>query len=134
MQYLWSAYFKDGSVLNQPDDDRYSKHDDTKEWNPSAFRDIQEYQFPVEAFTLFNVDTDEFIGVDLVNGNFFTESMTFSQEKEPLENRKLIYFRDVETKFMSDGRVERNILRYAIGYEGTNSNGKVEKKVLYING
>ena len=112
MQYLWSAYFKDGSVLNQPDDDRYSKHDDTKEWNPSAFRDIQEYQFPVEAFTLCNVDTDEFIGVDLVNGNFFTESMTFSQEKEPLENRKLIYFRDVETKFMSDGRVDRNILRY----------------------
>ena len=42
MKYKWIANFKKKAII-QPDDDRYSKYDPEAEWNPSSFRDFQDY-------------------------------------------------------------------------------------------
>lgn len=127
---LWEAYFEDGHYIYQPADDRYSKHDDTAEWNPSAFRDVLEYDSPVKGFALGRWT------VDLQTGLFYdNEASPFSLEATPLTNRKLIYFRETQQDFNMDGEGgEPYVVRYAIGYEGKNDKGKIEKKVIYING
>ena len=43
LDWKWEARFLDGKVITQPDDDKYSKHDDSKEWNPSSYRDFLDY-------------------------------------------------------------------------------------------
>ena len=55
LDWLWTACFydekkiaEDGNDRNaytyikQPPDDRYSKHDDSADWNPSSYRDFLE--------------------------------------------------------------------------------------------
>lgn len=135
MRLLWHCYFDNGESLKQPEDDRYSKHDDTSEWNPSAFRDILEHPAKPYWFTL--EDSLGFIaGVDLRHGRFAigegTEDHWFSLEAEPLSTRKLIYFREVERDNIDGEWQEARIVRYVIGYEGKNAEGKTEKKVIYI--
>lgn len=125
---LWTAIFEDETVLKQPEDDRYSKHDDSKEHNPSAFRDIQEYPSKVAVFKLGDWM------VDLTTGDFLVDGVVFKLEDEPLTDRKLIYYRIMESDWLGSKMSEPRLLKYAIGYEGKNDKGKVEKKVVYING
>lgn len=133
MRYLWTAYFDNGDEIVQPIDDRYSKHDDSAEYNPSAFRDIQEHEGEVTYFVLDDGDGNEYL-VDLVTGTFTIESMDFSLEEEPLRDRKLIYYREMEADYVDGEMGEPRIVRYAMGYEGKNSEGKVIKKVIHIDG
>lgn len=125
---LWTAVFKNGHTINQPEDDRYSKHDDTQSWNPSSFRDIQDYENiePLEVFRL-----GEFM-VNLRTGIFSVNSLDFTLEDEPLTNRKLIYYRVMESDWLGATMSEPRLIQYAIGYEGKNNKGKVEKKVMRI--
>lgn len=134
MRYLWTTYHEDGHIIDQPEDDRYSKHDDTAEWNPSSFRDIQEYKSPVAVFHLLDNKTAKFYGVDLRTGHFFINRSNFTIENTPLSNRKLIYYREVERSYENGQLGEPKIVRYVMGYEGKNAEGKVEKKVIYIDG
>ena len=43
LKYIWTGYFEDGKVLEQPADDRWSKHDDANDHNFTAFRDLLDY-------------------------------------------------------------------------------------------
>lgn len=128
---LWAAVFDDGHVICQPEDDRYSKHDDNASWNPSAFRDVLEYDGKLVFFILDNV------AVDIVNGLFCTHPgkvtrQSFSLELEPLIERKLIYFRVTDRDYKNGVGQEPFIAKYVIGYEGKNAQGVVEKKVIYV--
>lgn len=126
---LWTVYFEDGSTLRQPEDDKYSKHDDAKDHNPSSFQDILDKDSRVVSFRLHDVT------VDLENGIFYTQTThPISLEAEPLTDRKLIYYRQMERQNVGGEWQEPVIKRYAMGYEGKNSKGKVEKKVIFING
>lgn len=131
-KYLWEATFKDGTMIRQPLDDRYSKHDDTAEHNPSAFRDLLDYQekSSLQFFALVGHDRQIF-AVNMETGEFFVNGTTFmlDQPMEELTDRKLIYFRT--------GRVESAervpyIYAYNFGYEGKDSNGKKAKKVITV--
>ena len=134
MRYLWKSYHEDGTIIEQPEDDRYSKHDDSVDWNPSAFRDVQDQESPVRVFQLLDSTAGESFSVNLKDGLFNCGRGYFSLENTPLKNRKLIYFREVEQAYENGQLGEANIVRYAIGYEGKNIEGKIEKKVIYING
>jgi len=142
LKYLWTAVFDDGRVIEQPADDRYSKHLDTAEWNPSAFRDVLDYseEHNLATFVLKDV-TDGYAeyGIDLGDGMFWTwnpeGSLEFSLEDEPLTERKIIFFREMyQQQELGKEAGEPFVNRYVIGYEGKDSKGKVQKKVIYING
>lgn len=132
---LWKAYFPNGASIFQNKDDRYSKHDDNAEHNPSAFRDILDYPLDPYWFTLED-ETKTVAGVDLSEGKFIVgpDYNWFSLESEPLTDRKLIYFRDINWEQIDGVTQDPYVVRYAIGYEGKNPEGKIEKKVLYIDG
>jgi len=132
LKYLWQATFKDGTIIRQPLDDCYSKHDDNAEHNPSAFRDIIEYQekSPLEYFALYGRDNQVF-AVNIKTGKFYVNGTTFmlDQPMEELKDRKLIYFRT--------GRMDMHtgkgfVYAYNIGYEGKDNNGKIAKKVITV--
>jgi len=128
LKYLWTVVFEDGHIISQPADDHYSKHDDTAEWNPSAFRDIQDYDR--STVSMFSVGPYQ---VSLKMGLFRNDfDNDYSLEDEPLIDRKLIYYREMQQDNVDGSISEPYVVRYAIGYEGKNSKGKIEKKVIYV--
>lgn len=137
LKYLFSAEFDDGHIIRQPADDRSIKHIEGAESNPSAFTDVLEYSWThnLTAFVLANEDFSDIFMVDLLDGSFRINGVDFSQEDEPLVERKIIYFREVYIQQeLGKEASEPFVNRYIIGYEGKDSNGKVQKKVIYING
>ena len=129
MKYLWVATFKDGHKIRQPNDDRYSKHDDSSDWNPSAFRDIQEYDSSLTYFELAGY------ALDLETGLFYPPAGdAFSLESEPLKDRKLIYFREIEQSWVDGVDQGAETKRFAMGYAGIDKRNKVKTKVIYLNG
>lgn len=133
LKYLWTAYFADGHVIAQRADDKYSKHDDTADWNPSAFRDVLDYESvsPLSTFTIG--DHLNYHEVDVVNGLFNIENIIFSMEETPLVDRKLIFFREMMQEFSMDSEPDEPFVnRYCFGYEGKDTDGKTHKKIIYI--
>ena len=134
-KYLWQAKFANDGVISQPEDDRYSKHDDNAEHNPSAFRDIQEYEeksgVPLVQFSLHGRDGGIY-AVNLLSGEFFMNGTVFmlDQPLEELKDRKLIYYR---TNRMNMQTHERYTHAFNFGYEGKHpESGKIVKKVITI--
>lgn len=132
LKYLWEASYEDGKYIRQPLDDKYSKHDDTAEHNPSAFRDLLDYmeQSPLEMFALVGHDR-QIYAVNLKSGEFFVNGTTFmlDQPLEELTDRKLIYFRTQRANLQSG---EQFTYAYNFGYEGLDENNKRVKKVITI--
>lgn len=132
-RYLWEAVFEDGHIITQPANDRYSKHDDTKEHNPSAFQDILDYQkkSPLQFFALIGQDRQVW-AVSFLNGEFYVNGYTFmlDQPLEELKDRKLIYYR---TQRMNMQTREQFTYAFNFGYEGKHpDSGKIVKKVVTI--
>lgn len=137
LKYIWTAIFEDGNVIEQPEDDRSIKHDESAEHNPSAFRDILDYPEEVVIFSLR--DRDNYIHeVSLTSGKFvvgehgMSEPRYFSLEETLLTDRKLIYFREVRKEFIDGVEQPAYINRYCFGYEGKDAEGKVHKKVIWL--
>ncbi len=133
LKYLFEATFKDGHMIRQPIDDRYSKHDDTAEHNLSAFTDVQEYmeKSPVDIFALVGHDR-QIYAVSLETGEFFVNGTTFmlDQPLEELQDRKLIYFRTRRANLQS---CEVQTYAYNFGYEGKHpESGKILKRIVTI--
>ena len=133
LKYLWEATFRDGHVIEQPVDDKYSKHDDKLPHNPSAFRDILDYQekSPLAFFALIGKDLPNVYAVSMATGEFYVNNTTFhvNEELEELGKRKLIYYRTQQAN-LETGDVQ--IVSYNFGYEAKDNNGKTVKKVLTI--
>lgn len=146
LKYLWTAYFEDGLEIQQPANDRYSKHDDEAEWNPSAFRDVLEAQEKGNKLTSFELtrvygyaQIGEVFWVNLEDGRFAVSNdggldSYFKMEDEPLTDRKLIYHRIMRQEFTDGEPGEPFVHQYAIGYEGKDSDGKVHKHIIYVDG
>lgn len=144
LKYLWTAYFKDNAAISQPADDRYSKHIEGAEHNPSAFRDVLDYAEKILLVGFMLSDGERFYYVDLVRAEFvigFHNDMKFNigdskfhLEDTPLTDRKVIFFRQVRQDYIDGAAQEPYVARYCFGYEGKNAQGNVEKKVIYING
>lgn len=131
LKYRWIAVFDDMHIIYQPEDDQYSKHDPKAEHNPSSFRDLLDHmeKSPLDTFSL----GDDY-AVHIPSGTFTVGDLQFSLESEPLVDRKLIYYRVVNRDIIGGEWQDAIIKEYVFGYEGKNSQGKVEKKVLHIDG
>ena len=138
LKYIWTGYFDDGKVMEQPEDDRYSKHDDAADHNPTAFRDLLEYMDKAKLI-YFDINDGTFAyGVDLPTGRFGINGTWFSMEgqNEPLANRKLVYWRQVDQDHIltKDGieAQEPRVTAYYFGYEGKNAKGEKVQKVICV--
>lgn len=135
LEYLWTAYFEDGTVIEQPEDDRYSKHDPHAEWNPSAYRDVldkTESGVQVDMFVLMGDGV--FHTVDLVHGKFTIDGTEIELENDCTNPRKLIYYRTVEKDYVDGIEMDARITAYSFGYEYKDDKGRVQKKVITLNG
>ena len=124
-RYRWQAIFSDGTRITQPDDDRYSKHDPTKEHNPSAFRDVEDKakETPLVAFVLKDIaDDSQAVLLDLEARIFYVnniplklagdEQFIYGINCKPAE---LIYYRTMEQKM--DGCSKPVVKSHTIGYK-----------------
>ena len=143
--YLWRATFKD-KVINQHPEDKYSRHNPEAEWNPSSFRDFQNY---------FDKHSNELVSFELVgDGKVYTVDLTrpwcptiysdergkwgyekhilLHREKRPLKDVRIIYYRNVESE-IRDGIIgEPRITGYVIGYQGLDDKGNNRQKVITV--
>lgn len=136
LKYLWSGIFANGKVIDQPADDRYSKHVEGAEWNPSAFRDLQDYQGICNLHIFQLNGEDQRHSVDLRSGQFTVNRQHFFMDDNDINSeRKLIFYRVVQ-HHNNDGVWEEDpiVVGYKFGYEYKNSKGRNVEKVIIIDG
>jgi hypothetical protein len=135
LKWLFRAIFSDGTILNQPEDDRSQNHVEGAEHNPSAFSDVLAREDELVAFSLYNPDTDETIAVDLRNGLFTVNGVTIAIHDQyfvPEEHKlRLIYFRESRIDFQGDVQ-NRYVNRYFIGWQCTDSSGRNKQTTLAV--
>lgn len=137
LNYLWTAYLDNEEVIEQPENDHYSKHNESSEWNPSAFRDVQDRLDGGIKVDLFVLHGDGvFHTVDLVHGKFTIDGteIELGNESDRASERKLIYYRTVEKDWIDGVEQEPRIVGYSFGYEYKDTKDRVQKKVITLNG
>lgn len=133
--YEWSAMFDDGTVITQPQDDKYSKHDDSLEHNPSSFQDILDKleESPLASFSLKSVDGAYSHILDMTTRVFTINGSDVHLERpgEDLQDIKLIYYRSMEQR---PDEEKPRVVSYNFGYFGKDANGRNVEKVVTIYG
>lgn len=139
-KYLWQAVFVDDNggshTITQPPDDKYSKHDPEAEWNPSAFRDFQEYfdnhQDELREFRLDGEKDSWILSLQHATVTIFHaykdedgwhRDIVHSEERH-LENIRPIYYRKCESQIVGGELVGSTVLGYVIGYQGNLPSGE----------
>ena len=144
-KYLWRAVFQKKTITQHPED-KYSRHNPDAEWNPSSFRDFQDYfdghseelvRFElVSKDTTYTVDLSRpwcpIIYVD-ERGRWGSEKHTLiHREKRPLRDVRIIYYRNMETTIVDGVFGEPRVLGYVLGYQGIDKNGNSRKKMITV--
>lgn len=129
LKYLWTAFFEDGTIIKQPENDQYSKHDPSAEGNPSAFRDVldKEEESRLVMFLLASPENNSIIGVDLRTGRFTINNVEFDAHDQNLDlsnkELKIVFFREVRRDTImgvadwKEKEVKHYINRYSIGWQ-----------------
>ena len=134
--WLWQARFSDGKIICQPEDDKYSKHDDTKDFNPSSFRDFLDYfhahRDKLTSFGVVNANKREVVVVRFdkkkirmfkyKDGELDVELI--HEETNKLNESQPIYFRKIQNTITNGVFGEPELVAYSIGYQGKDKNGK----------
>lgn len=119
----------------QPPDDKYSKHDDSKEYNPSSFRDVIEYseKSPIWAFAIFNPDDEnDYFSVRLSDGMFCAGNKEFTLQRpgDKIVDKQIIYYRTMQANMQTG---EQRCVAYNIGYKGKDvATGRTTEKVITV--
>lgn len=145
-KYLWRASFRK-KVITQHPQDLYSKHDPKAEYNPSSFRDFQNYfdehKDELDSFGLWS-DKDCYL-VDftktghpeirmLKKGKNWASDKTIvlHREKRELSNIRPIYYRQMENTIVDGVFGEPRVVGYVLGYQGLDGNGNSRKKMITV--
>lgn len=146
LKYLWIAYIDGEKHIVQPADDRHPDHDDNAEWNPSAFRQVQDKLDRVTGFALFpaNERPGNTYFVSLTEGWFSVNGRIFwlQDPDDVLTDRKLVFYRPAhqkqtitqnpETRKMETVTHPPEVIGYVMGYEATDQHGKRVLKTITI--
>lgn len=146
-KYLWRANFIK-KVITQHPEDKYSGYNPDAEWNPSSFRDFQNYfdKHPGEllSFQLVGKDKVKVYTVDLTRtwspiiycdeeGRWGSEKHTvIYKEKRPLKDVRIIYYRSMEATIVNGVAGEPVVKNYVLGYQGIDENGCCRKKMISV--
>ena len=144
-KYLWRANFIKKSITQHPED-KYSRHNPDAEWNPSSFRDFQNYfdHHSGELVSFELVGEDATYTVDLnrpwcpiiyadERGRWGNDKHTLiHREKRPLTNVRIIYYRKMEATIENGQMSEPRVASYVIGYQGLDANGNNRQKTITV--
>lgn len=147
LKYLFEAKFEDGSLFEQPVNNRYSKHDENAEHNPSAFRDVMDREDELVEFSL--VGDGHRYSVNLKTGHFTVDGAVIhihDQFDNPHnEKLTLIYFRETVKEFdqntfidkdgnlvTEEGETRHFVKRYFIGWKFYRENGEKVERTLAV--
>ena len=144
-KYLWRAVFLKKTITQHPED-KYSRYNPDAEWNPSSFRDFQNYfdGHSGELISFELVGKDATYTVDLTRpwcpmiyvderGRWGSEKHTLiHREKRPLRDVRIIYYRNMGTTITNGVFGEPRVLGYVIGYQGIDENGNSRKKMITV--
>ena len=111
LDYLFTAVYDDGSVLNQTQEDL-----STKDSARSAFYDIDHSR--LVRFGLTNEDLSVIVMMDLQTGLFQVQDLVVSLYDEPVIKRRLIYFRRVSQQMNTANGDTSTEIQYHIGWQG----------------
>lgn len=141
LNWLWEARFLDGKVITQPEDDKYSKHDDSKDWNPSSYRDFLDYfdggKNKLLSFGIANKDSGDVVIVKLDEKKPYIFSYhdgdknvnDLYHEMQELHDVQPIYYREMENTVVDGVFGEPNVVAYNVGYQGKNDTGANVKHI-----
>lgn len=144
-KYLWRANFIK-KVITQHPEDKYSGYNPDAEWNPSSFRDFQNYfdGHSGELLSFQLVGKNKVYTVDLTRawspiiycdeeGRWGTEKHTvIYKEKRPLKDVRIIYYRNMEADIVDGVMGESRVVGYVLGYQGIDENGGCRKKMISV--
>ena len=146
LKYRWVACFKD-KMIKQPADDRYSKHNPDREWNPSSFRDFQDYfdEHPedLQQFSLWSDNDAYFIDFSreghpvikqIRKGKNWAcdKEVILSREKRRLSDIRIIYYRKMEMQIKNGLASSPKVVGYVLGYQGLDDNGNNRQKIITV--
>ena len=144
-KYLWRANFAKKVIVQHPED-RYSKYNPEAEWNPSSFRDFQDYlvEHPNDLVSFELISDDKVYTVDLTRpwcpiiysdeeGRWGARKHTLiHREKRPLRDVRVIYYRNMEVDAVNGKFGEPRVVGYVLGYQGLDDNGNSRKKMITV--
>lgn len=144
-KYLWRANFIKKTITQHPED-KYSGYKPDAEWNPSSFRDFQNYfdNHSGELVSFELVSKDATYTVDLTRpwcpmiyvderGRWGSEKHTLiHREKRPLRDVRIIYYRNMENTIVDGVFGEPRVVGYVLGYQGIDKNGNSRKKMITV--
>jgi hypothetical protein len=142
---MWRATFKD-KVIRQHPEDRYSKYKPGAEYNPSSFRDFQEYfdKHPGELNKFELIGDNAVATVDLTRpwapviyldeyGKYGSHKKTIiHKEKRPLKDVRIIYYRNTQATIVDGQMGEPSVQSYVLGYQGLDDSGNCRKKMISV--
>lgn len=135
LDWLFIAYLKDGSIIEQTQEDKCTTRTDG---TGSAFTDVLAHQDELIAFELHNIHNGNWARVDLATGNFVVNDVPIcahDQFFEPQRHKlKLIYFRETRaerTQTVQGETVgERHFVnRYFIGWETSGATKNIKQTI-----
>lgn len=143
-KYLWRAVFDDICVDQDPLD-RYSKHNPDSDYNPSSFRDFQDKLDEGHKLRMFSLvgDNDVYV-VELNYGKPTIKHISYTKtgratseeilcaQKEPMDDVRIIYFRQMEQTVENGTAQKPKILAYVLGFQGCVNGENVQKTITVL--
>lgn len=123
LKYRFIAQYDDETLFEQNADD-VSSVDPTK----SAFFDVDQSRLTGFALT----DGEHVYAVDLLDGHFEIDGISFKVYDYPVNNRRLIFYRRHRYNFNAEMEEQSHELEYHIGWQGNevDSNKNIQHTII----
>jgi len=121
LKYLFIAEYKDGVFKQTPEDVS------VKDPKRSCFFDVDH-----DKLVRFHLVGDHKFTVDLRDGHFEVNGVSFFMHEEPLKDFRLIYFRKHTHHFNIQYEEKAHEIVYRMGWQTTNEKGENVQRVLEI--
>ena len=118
LDYLFTARFRDGTVIHQTPQDVSALEPLTR----SAFYDVAQRLADVVSFTL--TDGKHEHTVFLADGHFKTDGRIIPCPRSDLINFRLIYFRQMQQAITGTFKHRPEVKLYVIGWQANDATGK----------
>jgi len=130
LQYLFVAFFDDGTCLRQTPEDRSTLEPDKR----SQFYDVLQKPEKLTSFWLCppGQGAECMCGVNLEDGRFTVYGKEFLMHQEPLRDFKVIFFRQHTHAFNTEFVEKAHEVVYQIGWKARNQRGEEVQRVMEI--
>lgn len=126
LDYLFTARFKDGSVIHQ------TRHDvsQVEPLTRSAFWDVLQRLPELASFTLASATQAH--TVFLADGRFNSDGRIITSPHGELTNFRLIYFRRVQQSVSGDFKHRPEVMFYFLGWQANDARGKNFQMIIRL--